>query len=295
MDLTSRFEISEVLARVVPQLQLSQLSQQLARQNQELKQQNDLLIREIEQRKQAEQALELFLHTVTHDLRNPLIGWSMMLQSLLSQEQSEYVIERQVLETMEKICVRQQQLIEMLVQVPTLKKEVVELTIVRQPLSLWQLVNEFLLEWHLLLEQYGATVVNKIPHNLPLIKADAVQLWRVFENLVGNALKYNEPGLCITLNAFVEGDAIHCQFSDNGVGIAAEVSRSLFQPYTRGSQIQQQLQQQQQNQMGAGFGLGLYICRQILSAHGGTIAIDTQQGQGVHFCLTFPLSMNNEQ
>nr|MCU0533914.1 ATP-binding protein [Hydrococcus sp. Prado102] len=209
-----RVNLLEVLKNLE---EVFRFSQQLYLQNEYLKQHNQQLIKEIKERQQAEKALEVFLHTVSHDLRNPVIGWSMALQSFLAQNKSEYIFERQLLETLWQSCSRQQKLIDSLVKVRQLKSD--PITLSQQPISLFQLWQNFLKEWQPILEVHNTQIDNKIPASLPLINADVVQLWRVLENLIGNAIKYNAPGLTIALDVVDEGDRIRCIVADNGVGI----------------------------------------------------------------------------
>jgi two-component system sensor histidine kinase/response regulator len=262
-------------------------SQQLYLQNEYLKQHNQQLVREIRERQQAEKALEVSLQTVAHDLRNPVIGWSMALQSFLAQNKSEYTFDRQLLETLWQSCSRQQKLIDSLVKVRQLKSETITLS--QQPISLFQLWQNFLKEWQPIFEAYGTQIDNKIQENLPLVNADAVQIWRVLENLIGNAIKYNTSGLIIALDAIDEGEQIRFIVTDNGVGIPHEQIDRLFESYTRGAKASQQLG------IGANLGLGLYICQQIIEAHRGQIGVESHLGQGAKFWFTLPLERRFNQ
>lgn len=110
-----------------------------------------------------------------------------------------------------------------------------------------------------LLEKNQAILKILIPEDLPKVSADPTQLWRVFTNLIDNALKYNPPGLTLTVSAIAESQMIRCCVEDNGVGITREQCDRMFDLYFRSSQIRNSL----------GLGLGVYLCRQIISAHGG--------------------------
>lgn len=262
-------------------------SQQLYLQNEYLKQHNQQLIREIRERQQAEKALEVFLHTVSHDLRNPVIGWSMALQSFLAQNKSEYIFDRQLLETLWQSCSRQQKLIDSLVKARQLKSETITLS--QQPISLFQLSQDFLKEWQPIFEAYDTQIDNKIQASLPLVNADTFQIWRVLENLIGNAIKYNTPGLTIALDAIDEGEQIRFIVTDNGVGIPHEQVAQLFEPYTRGTKASKK------TELGADLGLGLYICQQIIEAHRGEIGVENHLEKGAKFWFTLPLERRFNQ
>jgi signal transduction histidine kinase len=113
---------------------------------------------------------------------------------------------------------------------------------------------------------------------LPLVNADAQQLWRVFGNLIDNAVKYNQSGFILTVEAQKEGEMVRCTVADNGAGISPQQCARLFEPYTRGVGVS----------LRQGLGLGLYICRQIVEAHGGEIGVDSELGKGARFWLTLP-------
>jgi len=274
--------MSEEVEEVMELSEVFRFSQQLYLQNEYLKQHNQQLVREIRERQQAEKALEVFLHAVSHDLRNPVIGWSMTLQSFLAQNKSEYIFERQLLETLWQSCSRQQKLIDSLVKVRQLKSA--PITLSQQPISLFQLWQNFLREWQPIFEVHDTQIDNKIQSSLPLVNADVAQLWRVLENLLGNAIKYNASGLTIALDAVDEGEQIRCIVTDNGVGIPDEQIARLFEPYTRGTIISKK------TEMGADLGLGLYICQQIIEAHRGQIGVESYLEQGAKFWFTLPLN-----
>jgi two-component system sensor histidine kinase/response regulator len=273
--ITKPFQAEEVLVRLENQLII-------CRQKQQLKQ-------EIAERQKAEEALRVYLHAVSHDLRNPVLGMSMVLNNLLKRhcstsatEPSNYVsIPISILERMKNSCERQLVLINSLVE--TQQFDIWGVPLKREPLKLNVLIDELVAEWQPMIEENQATLENKIAGYLPLVNADHDQLWRVFENLIANALKHNLPGLNIAINAEVilgNGEQIRCTVTDNGVGIEKELSKNLFERYQRGKQAKRT----------RGLGLGLYLCRQIIQAHGGDIGVISEPGKGSQFWFTLPIS-----
>ena len=128
----------------------------------------------------------------------------------------------------------------------------------------------------------ATTVNNQISHDLPSIYGDFCQLRRVFENLIGNALKYNTKDVVITLTATLwefDPSMVRCAVIDNGVGIAPANGSSLFEIYARGDS----------HRSVDGYGLGLYICRKIVEAHGGRIGVTLTPNQGAEFWFTLPI------
>jgi len=270
------FEPVEVLARVSAQLKMQRLQQQLRCANVQLAAQNVQLSQEIQERQQAEANLRMLLHAVSHDLRSPLSGMSLLLRSRLNDAGSNIVIDRRTVEVMVQSCLRQLQLIESLTA--TQQLDVKSASLAMKPLSLPALVQNILIERLPILNQHRVKVKQLFAADLPLVNADAQQLWRVFGNLIDNAVKYNQSGFILTVEAKKEGERVRCTVADNGAGISPQQCARLFEPYTRGVGVS----------LRQGLGLGLYICRQIVEAHGGEIGVDSELGKGARFWLTLP-------
>lgn len=282
------FQLQEVLARVENHLTLRQQQKQLEEQNARLQQ-------EIKERQKAEAALHVYLHAVSHDLRNPVTGMLMVLKNLLkNQQDGKIAISASIVERMANSCDRQLNLIESLLETHQLELQGISLDC--QPFSLYSLTQKLVADWQPMLDKNQATLENRISAKLPLVNGDANQLWRVFENLIANALKHNPPGIKLMLAAdAIEAIApsdlsqsettqrkkklIRCTVADNGIGIDISKRDRLFERYTRGNSAQRT----------KGLGLGLYLCRQIIEAHGGEIGATSNFDSGVTFWFTLPI------
>ncbi|MDJ0615862.1 MAG: ATP-binding protein [Calothrix sp. MO_192.B10] len=248
------------------------------------------LIEDITKRKQAEETLKLFFHAVSHDLRNPVLGTLMVLKNLLHQAQVEespnsslIPVPRQILERMVQSSDRQLDLINSLMEAHI--NEVKGLFLQLQPIQLHRVLADTLTDLEPILAENQATLNNLLPTDLPLVNADAIQLWRVFSNLIGNAVKHNPPGLEITINAKVEGDRILCTVADNGVGMSQQQCDRLFEPYAWGSNLRNSVS----------LGLGLYLCKQIINAHGGEIGASSTMNAGATLWFTLFISSVQRQ
>ena len=235
------------------------------------------LIEDITERKRAEEALRVFFHAVSHDLRNPVIGTMMVLKNLLASSETKIAVSRSILERMVQSGDRQLNLINSLLEAHA--SEIRGVAIECRAVQLNTVVEGAIADLAPMLAENRVTLTNLVSEDLPIVNADATQLGRVFSNLIANALKHNPPGLSITLNATVEGQMIRCSVQDNGVGMSQSVSEHLFDLYTRGTQARHSL----------GLGLGLYLCRQIIKAHGGDIDVVTSPGAGATFWFTLPI------
>ena len=114
---------------------------------------------------------------------------------------------------------------------------------------------------------------------LPSVLGDASQLLQVFQNLVGNAIKFRgaEP-LLIRINAEKSGREWWFSFADNGIGIASEHAELIFVIFKR-------LHTREEY---AGNGIGLSICKKIVEQLGGRIWVESIPGQGATFRFTLP-------
>lgn len=236
------------------------------------------LIEDITERKRAQEALRVFFHAVSHDLRNPVLGSLMVLKNLLISSEEKVAIPRSILERMIESGNRQLNLINSLLEAHI--SEVRGLVCKCSPVQLSQLVEAAIADLDPVLAQNQATLKNLIPDTLPLVNADPTQLWRVFSNLIVNGLKHNPPGLTITLIATVEEEMIRCSVCDDGVGMSQEACATLFDLYVRGTHSRHSLS----------LGLGLYLCRQIVTAHGGEIGVISSPKAGATFWFTLPLA-----
>jgi signal transduction histidine kinase len=233
------------------------------------------LQREFELRQQ----IRVFLHAVSHDLRNPVIGMVMTLKTFWHPEQHTAQIPQELLHQIIESGDRQVALINSLLEAH--ETEVHGIVLHQQPVKLHELVQSVITDLQPFIQQANTTVIYKIPTNLPFVKADALHLRRVYENLILNALRYNRAGIRLTLDAVEENlkHQICCTVQDNGIGMTQQQGDRLFELYTRGPNNRQSL----------GLGLGLYICRQIVTAHGGKIGVTSSPGNGATFWFTLPI------
>jgi signal transduction histidine kinase len=127
------------------------------------------------------------------------------------------------------------------------------------------------------IEESGAQVVCS---RLPSVVADGSLLLQVFQNLIGNAIKFrgSQPAV-IHLNAEKQGREWIFSVADNGIGIAPEYAEMVFVIFKR-------LHTREEY---PGSGIGLAICKKIIEEHGGRIWVESQTGRGAAFKFTIPV------
>lgn len=122
----------------------------------------------------------------------------------------------------------------------------------------------------------NATITSAAP--LPVVIADQHQLTRMFQNLIGNAIKYCKQRPEISVTAKAEGAFWHFTIQDNGLGIPSEYRDTVFQIFKR-------LHNRSEFE---GTGIGLAICRRVIEGCGGKIWIESAPDQGTIFHFTIP-------
>jgi PAS domain S-box-containing protein len=127
------------------------------------------------------------------------------------------------------------------------------------------------------IEESGALVTHD---RLPSVQADEMQLIQLFQNLVGNAIKYQRPGVPRVHVSAAKGGERRWIFSvqDNGLGIDSQYFEKIFGVFQR-------LHKREEF---AGTGIGLAICKKIVERHGGSISVQSQLGQGSTFRFDLP-------
>ncbi len=113
---------------------------------------------------------------------------------------------------------------------------------------------------------------------LPVVMGDVALLTALFQNLIGNAIKFNEAVPAVTVSARRDGDHWHCSVSDNGIGIDARFAERVFVIFQR----------LHGRDAYGGTGIGLALCKKIVEFHGGHMWLDTEYASGTRICWTLP-------
>jgi signal transduction histidine kinase len=223
----------------------------------------------------ANQELDDFTYVVSHDLKEPLRGIEAFSQILLEEHRDRLDGEaREYLETLVASSQRMKRLIEDLLKLSRIARK-------RYPYSavaFGELVQEALGTLAFAIEQSGAEVV--VAPDMPTVRCDRVRMAEVFQNLISNALKYRDkerrPRVEIGWRDADSDLVFHVK--DNGIGIEEKYFDRIFQ-------IFQRLHRPEEYE---GTGAGLTVCKRIVEKHGGSIWVESRQGQGSTFFFSLP-------
>ncbi len=219
-------------------------------------------------------ALERFAYVASHDLQEPLRTMSVYAELLAEKYQDKLDADADKwLELLLRSSARMSTLIRDLLAYARLTTEEDRPSSV----ALDEDLEAALTHLARAIEESGAHVTHD---PLPNVSADRGQMVLLFQNLVGNALKYRKPGEPPEVHISAEQQEAEwvISVSDNGMGFEPEYAAVIFEPFKR----------LHTNAELPGTGMGLAICRRIVQRHGGRIWAESRPGEGATFRFTLP-------
>jgi signal transduction histidine kinase len=225
---------------------------------------------------------EEFMRIASHDLKNPLaavLGSASLVGKMLKP--GEPVPERlyRALLNIEQRAREMQQIIEDFLEFQALEGGRFRLDF--EELDLVGVARRVLAANEDYAKEKGISARLEMLGDPPRPKADPARVSQVLQNLVGNAIKFSQPGGEVRVLVAARDGHAHCEVRDNGPGLTAEDLRKAFQKFARLS-----------NKPTGGeksSGLGLYICRQIIELHQGKIGVRNNNDGGSTFWFAIPL------
>lgn len=215
------------------------------------------------------------------ELRNPLARISVASDVMLSHAEQFQASDTRKLEMISTAAKQMKRLLEELLFLVRTNIGVLAHEMERSPLSLTQLLQELAEHFDPVAQIKGIVLRAELKTEIT-VKGDVNQLNRLFSNLIGNAIKYTEPGGKVTVSGeYLRGWAC-VSVEDTGYGIAPEALPFVFQRFWRSKDPKARQQE--------GLGLGLAISMAIAQQHGGKITVESQLGVGSCFRVHLPLN-----
>jgi two-component system sensor histidine kinase KdpD len=224
--------------------------------------------------KESERLRGLMLDSITHELRTPLTSIKASVSTLLTSQMRPEVT-HDLLTVIDEESDRLNRLVAQAVEMAQLDTQEVRMTFTPQRLA--DMIYGALETYKITLADHPVTVT--LPPSLPLVDADPIWIQKLLGNMLENAAKYSPDGAPIFVSAEVRGSFVGCSIADRGAGIDPLEQSLIFDKFYRARNRAHHT---------SGTGMGLAICRSIAEAHGGTISVTSQPGNGSVFTFTLP-------
>lgn len=234
--------------------------------------QNQGLKYAIEVLQQSQDENTRIMKRVAHDLRSPMAA-TVSLASLMLETSELNDENKELLALMKDTNLRALDMVE----------DLLNINIVFEGLKMSPVSIHSVLEYCVNMlsfktnEKQQKIILNTVEIMLP---ANRQKLWRLFGNLIGNAIKFSPPGSIINVDVYKNENAVQIRIKDKGIGIPDELQGIIFDLFTEAKR--------EGTGGEASFGLGLAISRQIVEAHHGKIWFETEQNVGTTFYIEFP-------
>lgn len=235
-----------------------------------------LVVRDVTEQRAFERVRSEFVLRASHELRTPVTGMQMAFSLL--RERLDFPAESReadLIQTVDEEMSRLVLLINDLLNFSRYQTGMQKLELASCDLVdlLTQAQQRFIPKG----EARRVSLQLELGDELPRLQLDRLQIERVIDNLLENALRHSSEGGQIHLQARRQGDRVLIAVEDNGEGIPFSQQGRIFEPFV------------QVGRKKGGAGLGLALCKEIIQLHGGRIAVRSQPGQGARFYMLLPV------
>jgi two-component system, NtrC family, sensor histidine kinase KinB len=234
-----------------------------------------LVLKDITDRRQAEEIKGGLISMVSHQLKTPLTSVRMAIHLLLEEKVGPLAPKQvELLLAAREDTDLLHRILSKLLDIGRIESGRIQMEF--HPVSPHTLAMDTVEPFRRSAQEGGIEMEINIPHDLPDVSVDMGQINHVFSNLLSNALRYTTPGGRIIMTAVLENPMIRFFVTDTGSGIPHQFLQRIFEQFYR---VPDQKSE-------TGTGLGLAIAKEIVEAHGGNINVESQEGRGTTFSFT---------
>ncbi len=227
--------------------------------------------------RESQQLRSALLDSLTHEFRTPLTAVKASVTSLLSNAPMDNVQRRELLTVINEESDRLNRLVGEAAEMAQLDAHSVQLNLRSHPIR--EAVDDAIEQSKQALRHHPVAI--NLPHDLPPVRMDLARIAEVLMQLLENAAKYSPQETQIQITAEVTEQMLTTYVADHGPGIDDFEQSFIFEKFYRGRNQRLQIQ---------GTGMGLAIVKAVVEAHGGSVGVSSQMGNGSVFYFSLPVS-----
>jgi signal transduction histidine kinase len=221
---------------------------------------------------------EEYMATLFHDLKNPLLGMNNVLRIMREGRLGNISDDQNI--ALEQLIESNMQLVSMIqnvVEVYRFERSVDEVTL--ENTNLLNALSSCIASIVPVARERQIAISTEFPKGPVTVFANKNALRRLWQNILDNALKFTPADGSIVVRALLHNSHVTVEIEDTGPGIPEDEQKVLFKRFKQSSAGKQSM---------SGTGLGLYLCKKIVTAHGGEISCTSHRGKGTVFSVTLP-------
>lgn len=222
-----------------------------------------------------------FVANVSHELRTPLTSIKTYLETLLENPDESQEVQERFLQVINSETDRMVRMVEDLLVLSRSETKTHDFKLV----SISDILRELVKGIQVQAESKGIRLELRTPRHLPLVRGNQDELFRLFLNIVNNAITYTAEGK-VTISVRSRNKYLEVILRDTGIGIPEDALGRIFERFYRVDKAR--------SRKAGGTGLGLSIAKQIAESHGGTINITSEEGKGTVVTVPLPIAADGD-
>lgn len=238
------------------------------------------VFRDVTEERKLDRLRKDFIANVSHELRTPLSMMQGYTEALLDEFGDDPLSRHEITEIIHDETLRMKRLVNDLLNLAQLESGQFQLS--RETMNLNEVLLRVGRKYQALAGERQLQLQTQVPNEPVRVLADADRLEQVFTNLIDNAIRHTQSGGAVQVTMEANREFAKIGVMDTGSGIPQEDIPYIFERFYKADKARTRGQS-------GGTGLGLAIARHIVLAHGGDIAVDSQEGQGTTFVITLPV------
>jgi two-component system phosphate regulon sensor histidine kinase PhoR len=221
-----------------------------------------------------------FVANVSHELKTPLTAIQGYVETLQAGALSDPAHNKEFIQIIKEHAEHLSSLIDDVLDLSAIEAKRVEYRF--EPVSLGEITQRILKGLAPMAKTKGVHIDTQLSESLPKVRADREKLAQILMNLIDNAIKFNNKGGSVRIQATAGGGKMTFSVQDTGRGISPEDLPRIFERFYRSDKAR--------SHEITGTGLGLAIVKHLVEAHQGTVQVESQLGHGSTFTVTLPLA-----